>query len=57
MFRSTPAVDAPPANDVLVLADLVPLSVLALDVDPPSVGGLSTLPAVVSRLWLTILAA
>jgi hypothetical protein len=57
MFRSTPAVDAPPANDVLVLADLVPLSVLALDVNPPSVGGLSTLPAVASRLWLTILAA
>jgi hypothetical protein len=42
MFRSTPAVDAPLTNDLLVLADLVPLSVLALDVDPPSVGGLST---------------
>jgi hypothetical protein len=40
MFRSTPAdAGAAPADDVMVPAELIPLSVLELDVDPPSVGG------------------
>ena len=39
MFRNTPADDAAPTPDVLVLTDLIPLSVLELDVDPPAVVG------------------
>ena len=36
MFHRTP--DTEPSHDVTVPSDLIPLSQLALDVDPPSVG-------------------